>query len=40
MLKIGIVGAGGRMGQTLVKACLDAEGVKLAAAIEREAVPL
>ena len=35
MMKIGIIGAAGRMGQTLIKACLETEGVELAAAVER-----
>lgn len=35
MIRIGIVGAAGRMGQSLIKACGEAEGVVLAAAIER-----
>lgn len=34
MIKLGIVGAAGRMGQTLVKACQDLDGVTLGAAIE------
>jgi 4-hydroxy-tetrahydrodipicolinate reductase len=38
-MKIGIVGAAGRMGQTLIKACLETEGVVLAAAIERKDSP-
>jgi 4-hydroxy-tetrahydrodipicolinate reductase len=35
MIQLGIVGAAGRMGQTLIKASLETEGVALAAAIER-----
>lgn len=38
-MKIGIVGAAGRMGQTLIKACLETEGVSLAAAIEIKGSP-
>jgi len=38
-MKIGIVGAAGRMGQTLIKACLETEGVELAAAIEHKDSP-
>jgi len=38
-MKIGIVGAAGRMGQTLIKACLETDGVELAAAIERPDSP-
>jgi 4-hydroxy-tetrahydrodipicolinate reductase len=38
-MKIGIVGAAGRMGQTLIKACLETEGVVLAAAIEHKDSP-
>lgn len=38
-MKIGIVGAAGRMGQTLIKACLETEGVELAAAIEHQDSP-
>ncbi len=33
--KIAVVGAGGRMGKTLIEACQDAENVELAAATER-----
>ncbi|MDD5034541.1 MAG: 4-hydroxy-tetrahydrodipicolinate reductase [Methylococcaceae bacterium] len=36
MIKIGIAGAAGRMGQALIKASLDTEGVALAAAIARK----
>ena len=35
-MKIGIIGAAGRMGQTLIKACLETEGVELSAAIEHK----
>ncbi|WP_427838774.1 4-hydroxy-tetrahydrodipicolinate reductase [Actinobacillus pleuropneumoniae] len=35
-LKIGIVGAGGRMGRNLITAVQNAEGVELGAAFERE----
>jgi 4-hydroxy-tetrahydrodipicolinate reductase len=35
-MKIGIVGAAGRMGQTLIKACLETEGLELTAAVERQ----
>jgi 4-hydroxy-tetrahydrodipicolinate reductase len=38
-MKIGIVGAAGRMGQTLIKACLDTDGVELTAAIEHKDSP-
>ena len=38
-MKIGIVGAAGRMGQTLIKACLETNGVELAAAIEHQDSP-
>jgi len=38
-MKIGIVGAAGRMGQTLIKACLETDGVELAAAIEHPDSP-
>lgn len=36
MLKIGIVGAGGRMGRNLITAVQNAEGVELGAAFERK----
>jgi 4-hydroxy-tetrahydrodipicolinate reductase len=39
MIKIGIVGAAGRMGQSLIKACRETEGVALTAAIERKDSP-
>ncbi len=35
-LKIGIVGAGGRMGRQLIQAVQNAEGVELGAAFERK----
>ncbi len=35
MIKIAITGAGGRMGRTLIEACTQAEGMSLAAALER-----
>ncbi|MCX7113068.1 MAG: 4-hydroxy-tetrahydrodipicolinate reductase [Proteobacteria bacterium] len=38
-MKVGIVGAAGRMGQTLIKACLETEGVELAAAVEHKDSP-
>jgi 4-hydroxy-tetrahydrodipicolinate reductase len=38
-MKIGIVGAAGRMGQVLIKACLETEGVELAAAVEHKDSP-
>lgn len=38
-MKIGIAGAAGRMGQTLIKACLDTEGAELAAAVEHKDSP-
>ncbi|NJD08603.1 MAG: 4-hydroxy-tetrahydrodipicolinate reductase [Methylococcaceae bacterium] len=39
VVRVGIVGAAGRMGQTLVKACLNTPGVVLTAAIERADSP-
>ncbi len=39
MTRVAIAGAAGRMGQMLIKACADAEGLRLAAAIERENSP-
>jgi 4-hydroxy-tetrahydrodipicolinate reductase len=39
MIRIGIVGAAGRMGQTLIKACLETESAELAAAVERPGAP-
>jgi 4-hydroxy-tetrahydrodipicolinate reductase len=39
MIRIGIVGAAGRMGQTLIKACLNTQGAVLSAAIERKDSP-
>lgn len=35
MVRIGVAGAAGRMGQSLIRSCQDTEGVALAAAIER-----
>jgi 4-hydroxy-tetrahydrodipicolinate reductase len=39
MFKVGLVGVAGRMGQTLVKACLNTSGVVLAGAVERDDSP-
>ena len=39
MLKIGLVGVAGRMGQTLVKACVNTPGVVLTAGVERKDSP-
>lgn len=39
MIKIGIVGAAGRMGQALINACGENDGVSLAAAVERPDSP-
>lgn len=39
MIKLGIVGAAGRMGQTLLRACLNTQGVLLGAAVERKDSP-
>lgn len=39
MIRIGIVGAAGRMGQTLIKACVHAQGMILSAAVERKDSP-
>jgi 4-hydroxy-tetrahydrodipicolinate reductase len=39
-LQIAVVGAGGRMGRTLVEACSGAEGLRLAAAVEAPGNPL
>ena len=39
MIRIGIVGAAGRMGQTLIRACLNTQGVLLTVAIERKDSP-
>ncbi|MBS1211620.1 MAG: dihydrodipicolinate reductase [Proteobacteria bacterium] len=39
MIRLGIVGAAGRMGQTLIKACLTTQGVLLGAAVERKDSP-
>ncbi|MHB8534465.1 MAG: 4-hydroxy-tetrahydrodipicolinate reductase [Sulfuricaulis sp.] len=35
MIKIAVTGAAGRMGRTLIEACTRAEGLRLAAAVER-----
>jgi len=40
MLRIAITGAAGRMGKTLIDACQQAEGCKVAAAIERPGISL
>ncbi|BBA34682.1 dihydrodipicolinate reductase [Methylocaldum marinum] len=39
MIKVGIVGATGRMGQALIRACLGTSGMLLAAAVERKGSP-
>jgi 4-hydroxy-tetrahydrodipicolinate reductase len=39
MIKVGIVGAAGRMGQALIRACLDTNGMLLTAAVERKGSP-
>jgi 4-hydroxy-tetrahydrodipicolinate reductase len=39
MTRIGIVGADGRMGHALIKACIDTPNVTLAAAVERRGSP-
>jgi 4-hydroxy-tetrahydrodipicolinate reductase len=39
MIRIGIVGAAGRMGQTLIRACLNTQGTILGAAVERKDSP-
>jgi 4-hydroxy-tetrahydrodipicolinate reductase len=39
MLKVGLVGVAGRMGQTLVKACLNTSGMVLTGAVERKDSP-
>ena len=39
-MKLVVVGAGGRMGQTLIRAICDMEGVRLTGAIERTGSPL
>ena len=36
MIKVAIVGAGGRMGKTLLEACAEAEGLEVSVATERE----
>jgi 4-hydroxy-tetrahydrodipicolinate reductase len=38
-VRVGVVGSAGRMGQTLVKACLNTTGVVLTAAVERKDSP-
>ena len=38
MIKIAITGAAGRMGRTLIEACTNSDGLRLAAAIERSGV--
>jgi len=40
MLKIGIVGCGGRMGRMLLRQCLDTDGVVLAGGSERAGSPV
>ncbi len=35
MINVAIVGAGGKMGKTLLEACVEAEGMELSVAIER-----
>jgi len=39
MIRVGVVGAAGRMGQTLVRACVNAQGMILGAAVERKDSP-
>lgn len=39
MIKVGIVGAAGRMGQALIRACLGTNGMSLTAAVERKDSP-
>ena len=39
MIKVGIVGAAGRMGHALIRACLGTDGMRLAAAVERKDSP-
>lgn len=36
MIKVAVVGAGGKMGKTLLEACAEAEGIELSVATERE----
>ena len=36
MIKVGVTGAAGRMGKALIEACVNTEGLELAAAIERK----
>ena len=40
MINVAISGAGGRMGRSLIEACRDAQGLKLAAAVEHAGSPL
>lgn len=40
MVRVGITGAGGRMGRTLMEACNETRGVKCTAAFERSGHPL
>lgn len=39
MIKVGIVGAAGRMGHALIRACLGSDGMVLTAAVERKGSP-
>lgn len=39
MVKVAITGAAGRMGRSLIKACHEAEGMKVSAALERAGSP-
>jgi 4-hydroxy-tetrahydrodipicolinate reductase len=39
MIRIAIAGAAGRMGQTLIKACSDADGMRITTAVERKGSP-
>jgi len=36
MIKVAIVGAGGKMGKTLLEACAERDGLEVTAATERE----
>ena len=40
MVRIGITGAAGRMGRTLIEACDETKGVKVTAAFEHSGHPL
>mgnify|MGYP000067665521 CR=1 FL=1 len=40
MINIAVTGAAGRMGRTLIEACARAEGLRLAAAVERAGSPV